>query len=146
LIQLVLSLSETTEVPVRDLVQTFGRHLFGRFQALYPQFFAGVESAIDFLPMVETYIHVEVRKLYPDAELPSFDCRECDGALEMTYHSTRPFADLAEGLICACVEHFQDAIEVRRTDLDAKDGTSARFLLVPQCSPLATGIAETCQS
>lgn len=146
LIQLVISLSEATGAPVPDLVQTFGRHLFARFNALYPQFFEGIESALDFLPMVETYIHVEVRKLYPDAELPSFDCKTFDDALEMTYKSKRPFADLAEGLIRACVDHFQDAIEISRTDLANKDGTSARFLLAPQSSPIATGSAETCQS
>lgn len=130
LIQLVFSLSSETGIPVPNLVQTFGRHLFARFNALYPQFFQGVETAIDFLPMIETFIHVEVRKLYPDAELPSFDCEHHEGVLEMTYRSKRPFADLAEGLIRACVEHFQDAIEISRTDLGDRNGTEARFTLV----------------
>ena len=146
LIQLVISLSEATGTAVPDLVQAFGRHLFGRFHALYPQFFEGIESAIDFLPMVESYIHVEVRKLYPDAELPAFDCVECDGTLQMTYQSNRPFADLAEGLIRACVEHFQDDVAISRIDLAEQDGTSARFVLVPQSTPVVAEAAETCQS
>ncbi|MFK8113217.1 MAG: heme NO-binding domain-containing protein [Rubripirellula sp.] len=131
LIQLVISLSAETKIPVPDLVRTFGRHLFGRFHALYPGFFEGIDSSIKFLPLVETYIHVEVRKLYPDAELPSFDCEESDGAMHMTYSSGRPFADLAEGLITACVDHFKDEIDVTRTDLGDQDGTNARFTLRP---------------
>ena len=29
------------------------------------------------------------------------------GQLVMTYKSSRPFADLAEGLILACIEHYE---------------------------------------
>ena len=45
LIQLVIALAEETQIPVPDLVQTFGRHLFGQFRAVYPQFFEGINSA-----------------------------------------------------------------------------------------------------
>ena len=144
LIQLVISLSRETDIPVPDLVRAFGKHLFGRFNELYPQFFEGSTSAIDFLPMVETYIHVEVRKLYPDAELPSFDCECEDGVLKMTYSSKRPFADLAEGLILACVDHFQDAIDVSRTDLGEKNGTNACFTLTPAPVSAKAPAAEPC--
>ena len=141
LIQLVLSLSETTgSTCSRSRADVWSSSLQSLPNPL-PQFFEGVTSAIEFLPLVETYIHVEVRKLYPDAELPSFDCQECDGSLEMTYRSNRPFADLAEGLIRACVEHFQDAVDVSRTDLGEQDGTSARFLLTPSSTPVASGKA-----
>lgn len=132
LIKLVISLGKETGIPVAELVRAFGKHLFARFFALYPQFFAGVDSAIQFLPLVETYIHVEVRKLYPDAELPSFECRVTEGVLDMTYQSKRPFADLAEGLILACVDHFGAPVQVRRTELGEEDGTHALFTLTPQ--------------
>jgi hypothetical protein len=48
-----------------------GQHLFGRF-VCFP-FFSGVTSAFDFLAGLNGIIHVEVRKLYPDAELPHFE-------------------------------------------------------------------------
>jgi hypothetical protein len=140
LIRLVISLSNETSIPVPDLVCSFGKYLFGRFSELYPQFFAGSDSAIDFLPLVETYIHVEVRKLYPDAELPSFDCQVNQGVLKMTYQSKRPFADLAEGLILASVVHFKDAVVVTREDLGEQDGTHACFTLTP--SPVSS-LTET---
>lgn len=131
LIQLVLSLSAETKVPVPDLVRSFGVHLLGRFHALYPQFFAASKSTFDFLPLVESYIHVEVRKLYPDAELPSFDCLMDGQTLVMTYRSKRPFADLAEGLIQATAEHYGDEVEIARENLGAKDGTEAEFRITP---------------
>ena len=74
-----------------DALQTaFGRYLFTRFAAVYPQFFAGVSCSFDFFELVETYIHVEVRKLYPDAELPSFDIqRQGAERITMVYRSAR---------------------------------------------------------
>ena len=44
----------------------------------------------------------------------------------MLYRSQHPFADLAEGLIRGCVEHFGEPIKVRREDLDpGPDGENA---------------------
>lgn len=146
LIRLVISLSEETGIAVSDLVRSFGKYLFSRFHELYPQFFVGSNSAIDFLPMVETYVHIEVRKLYPDAELPSFDCDLNDGILRMTYTSKRPFADLAEGLILACVDHFNDNLDVSRVDLGKQDGTNACFTLAPSCNALNDQTDRPCQA
>ncbi len=131
LIRMVISLAEETGIGVPNLVRAFGRHLFTRFQALYPHFFQGVDSATQFLPMIETYIHVEVRKLYPDAELPTFTSEFENDSLHFTYTSTRPFADLAEGLVLACVDHFGDEVTVVRTDLGSMNGTQALFVLQP---------------
>lgn len=144
LIKLVVSLSKETGIPVAELVQTFGRHLFTQFSKLYPQFFQGIDSALRFLPLVESYIHVEVRKLYPDAELPSFDCVEGDGTLEMTYRSKRPFADLAEGLVRAAVDYFDDDLDVAREDLGEQNGTEARFALCPRSAANAPEETAAC--
>ena len=64
-----------------------------------PEFFSGVKTSFEFLESVDGHIHVEVRKLYNDAELPEFTTtRENDNKLIMTYRSKRPFADLAAGM------------------------------------------------
>jgi len=73
LIALVAALSRATGLAIPVLVREFGRHLFRRFVELYPRFFSGVGSAFDFLMGIEMHIHTEVKKLYPDAELPSFE-------------------------------------------------------------------------
>jgi hypothetical protein len=128
---LVARLAEHTGTAPPDLQRRFGQYLFRRFLENHPQYFDGMDSAFDFLKKVEDHIHVEVRKLYPDAELPSFyyesprpDC------LYLTYQSSRPFASLAEGLIRGCIEHFGESIEVKIKDLSKGQGNAARFLLI----------------
>jgi len=115
MLSLVSSLSTVTAIPVPDLLKGFGRHLFSRFVSAFPAFFKGVGSALEFLPRVEDYIHVEVKKLYPDAELPTFSCAVPEpGTLVMTYRSGTNLPDLAEGLIRGCIAHFGDPVSVRR--------------------------------
>jgi hypothetical protein len=130
MIQLVSRLSEETGIPVAELLRSFGMHLFGRFQVMFPKYFEGISSSFDFLQMVDRYIHVEVRKLYPDAELPSFDCDASrPGCLQMTYRSSRPFAALAEGLIRGCVAHYGESVDIATEDMSDGAGTAVRFLL-----------------
>lgn len=116
LVNMVVALSKRTGVPVPDLIQTFGQYMFGRFHALYPSFFAGIHSALDFLEGIESVIHTEVRKLYPDAQLPRFDCEREPTGLKMYYRSPRHFGDLADGLIRGAVEHFGDKLTVTKSD------------------------------
>ncbi|MDP3814995.1 heme NO-binding domain-containing protein [Pseudomonas sp.] len=130
LVQLVVALSAATQVPVPDLIKAFGQHLFGRFVLSYPRLFEGVDSAFAFLRSIDHHIHVEVRKLYPDAELPSFSYEGLGpDNLVMLYQSRRPFADLAEGLILGCIEHYGEAIELRREDLESGANNRSRFIL-----------------
>lgn len=129
MVAMVVKLSELTGVPVPTLIKSFGNYLFGRFHALYPGFFAGVGSAIDFLAHIEDIIHAEVRKLYPDAELPRFEVSRPDGdTLVLTYHSDRHLGDLAEGLIETCIAHFAQPLNLVREDL-AEPGQPIRFTL-----------------
>lgn len=132
LVGMVGELSKITETPAQSLVYEFGKHMFGKFYESYPEAFDRVTSTFELLARVEEVIHVEVRKLHPDAELPSFSFPQTEsGCLEVLYESNRPFADLAHGLIAACIEHFGESLEIARTDL-APDGTRSSFLLRPK--------------
>lgn len=128
MIQLIVQLSQRTSIPVSDLIRTFGEYLFTQLIELHPQFVQENSSVFSFLQKVDSYIHVEVRKLYPGAELPAFEYdTSTPGTLIMTYRSSRPFADLAEGLIGGCIQHYGEQIQVARDNLD--NGTAARFIL-----------------
>ena len=118
MVDMVTKLSEITSISVPDLLKTFGRHLLIRFSEVFPAFFEGVTSTFDFLPMVEDYVHMEVKKLYSDAELPSFVCvSPSPDRLEMTYTSVRNFQDLAEGLILGTADYFSESIDVKRESI-----------------------------
>ncbi len=126
LVHLVVALSEVTGSPVPALIHLFGEHLFSRFAISYQSMFQGADHAFDFLERVDRVIHVEVRKLYPDAELPTLHCeRPAPGQLTLLYSSPRGFGDLAEGLIQGCIKHFDAPIAVRRENLD-KEGDQHR--------------------
>lgn len=136
LIDMIVELSSATSTPPKELVKGFGEHLFGRFLEHYPEAFGSINSTFELLKNVESAIHVEVRKLSPDAELPHFKFPDCEeGRMEVIYYSNRPFADLAEGMIQACIVHFGEPLTVTREDLPGVPGTNARFTLSPIGDP-----------
>jgi hypothetical protein len=123
-------LHQRTLMPIPTLLHIFGRYLFKGFTEVYPQFFAGHQSAFTFLESVENYIHVEVRKLYHDAELPRFSTKRLDDkTLELIYHSERRLSDLAEGLISASVDYFQDNAKIVSEWLSPR-GDLVKFTIV----------------
>lgn len=115
------------EIPV--LLREFGRQLFVQFQRKFPEIFVEAADSFAFLEQVEGIIHVEVRKLYPDAELPSFDTARDGDRLTMVYRSPRRLSHLAEGLIAGCAEFYGETIDVEREDLSGGDGEVVRFTL-----------------
>lgn len=130
ILAMVTRLSELTSIPVGDLVQAFGKHLLNRFTELYPVFFNEVDDTFTFLDTIESHVHIEVLKLYPDAELPSFTVDHADGkTLIMSYKSSRPFAMLAQGLIKGAAEYFNEKISIEMVDLSNGKGNHARFEL-----------------
>jgi len=129
MVTLVSNLSAITGVSIPDLLRDFGRHLFKRFLISFPAFFEGVESSMEFLPSVEDYVHLEVLKLYPDAELPTFSCTMSETGMIMTYRSKRNLPELAEGLILACIDHFGESFLVRKETIEG-DPPETRFIIV----------------
>ncbi|WP_309400712.1 heme NO-binding domain-containing protein [Cerasicoccus maritimus] len=112
IVSIVMQLSKQSSLPPEELLKIFGEHLFTRFHQLYPQFFEDSKCAFDFLQNIDQYIHVEVRKLYPDAELPDFDCRQIGNEMIMTYTSSRHMEPFAEGLIRGCLKHYQETAQI----------------------------------
>lgn len=130
MVSLVVALSEKSEIPVDQLLKTYGRHLFSRFAVLYPGFFSGLTSSFALLSGIENVIHAEVRKLYPDADLPTFTVEHSDdNQLVLVYQSARHFEDLAEGLIEGCICHFKESITCERQTIGSGDSRSERFTL-----------------
>lgn len=121
IVRMTSNLSEAVDIPVGTLLEVFGKHLFGRFSARYPTFFEEVTGPFEFLKHIDNYIHVEVRKLYPDAELPRFyHEQKSDNELTMYYLSSRHFEDLAVGLIKGCLVHFNVKGEVHKSETEYK--------------------------
>lgn len=130
LVRMVRQLSAHTGIEAGSLVKAFGEYLVERFAAIYPRFFEGMETSFQFLPMVESHIHVEVKKLYPDAGLPQLTCtREGADRMVLEYRSQRPFADLAEGMIAGTGKHFGERLQIDREELSEEGAYATRFVL-----------------
>ncbi len=123
LIALVVELSKRSEIPVPVLVKTFGKHLFKALVKSFPVMVKPRQDLFEFLDSVENFIHVEVKKLYPDAQLPSIACEQpIDDQLVLHYQSRCPFADLAEGLIEESSNFFATPILIERVDAKGEAG------------------------
>ncbi|GLQ36319.1 guanylate cyclase [Amylibacter marinus] len=117
LMTLVQAFGQALNAPVEDLQSKFGQWMFTKFIDGYPMFFAGKNDAFTMLESIENEVHVEVRKLYPEAELPSFKTeRISDSELMMIYSSERPLVAFCLGMIQACVDHFGTPATITHKD------------------------------
>ncbi|MFT5571531.1 MAG: hypothetical protein ACI9FR_000448 [Cryomorphaceae bacterium] len=128
LIQLLTQTVSETKVEAGALLEGFSDHLFGVFKRDYSVFFDDVGSAAEMLSQIDNHIHVEVQKLYPDAELPSFDFQDMGEFVVLNYKSPRPLAAVARSLVGACLKYFGDQEELVESKI-AEDQKSASFTI-----------------
>ena len=125
--KLVDQLSRILNVEPEKLFYAYGEYVFGSFLKAYPHLTISYTDAFDLLSHIEGTIHVEVLKLYPDAELPSLETRErTDHSMIMVYRSQRKMSDFAEGLIQATLDHFNEKAIVQKEIL-AEDRSEVLF-------------------
>lgn len=128
LMTLIHGFSAHSGIPGAELQRLFGHWMMQTFDRHYPQFFTGRTGSLDMLEAIEGDIHVEVRKLYPEADLPSFHAvRPGPGALDLTYTSPRPLADFCQGLVEASVKQFGETADIQRHDRNADGLTVSDF-------------------
>lgn len=126
-VAIVESIGKQNGQPVPALLKEFGKYLFSGLASKHPTFLTSVTGPLNLLLQIEHHIHVEVKKLYPDAELPHFTYEDCGpNELVMIYRSSRGLADLCEGLILGCYEHFGKPVTLERQPLPGEE-TAVRF-------------------
>ena len=128
ILKMLVFLNTATGQAVSEMVIAFGQHLFGQLVEHHPDIVQDGVALLDFLEGIETHIHHEVRKLYPDAELPFFEAARLDPThLTLTYRSARPFADLAYGMLNGAVAFFKKNARVERSEITVAQGYGAQF-------------------
>ncbi|MBX2850025.1 MAG: heme NO-binding domain-containing protein [Acidiferrobacterales bacterium] len=119
LVSIVTHLSQQTGIPIPDLVQQFGFYLFDLLATSHPHAVEGKTSVIELLSQLDSHIHVEVKKLYPEANLPAFKTiEESDSHIKLLYISTNRLEPLAEGLIKGGADYFNENVVIRITPAD----------------------------
>lgn len=126
---LVMNLNKETQIPVPDLLEVFGAYFFTFLASNYSHFLDRANSLFEFLNSIHNHIHVEVKKLYPDAELPVFDTIEMtDLKMVMNYTSERKLGDFAKGLLGKSAEHFNEKVIIDSKSLN-ESGTQIQFTI-----------------
>jgi hypothetical protein len=141
LVVLVDAFSKESGIARPELERQFGHWVMDSFASGYPEFFRKYDTAFGMLEAIESDIHLEVRKLYPDAELPSFSTiRHSTERLELSYKSERPLASFCYGLIEACFTKYREVASVQMTDRTTGAEGDAVFSII-KCRP-GSGVPE----
>ena len=132
LLALVGTLSQITGVSVADLAFAYGEYLFPVLITIYEEPIKRYNSTFEFIAHVDQVVHPEVKKLYPDADLPEFETvSQTDDELKVIYKSNKPLMPFAKGLMIGCSKHYNENIEVRFEEPKMIDGKfNALFTLV----------------
>ncbi|TCI92622.1 heme NO-binding domain-containing protein [Tenacibaculum sp. M341] len=127
MVSLLTNLSDITKIAPNDLLKVYGTHFFKALADNYGSILNTYKSPLELLASVDEHIHVEVRKLYPDAELPRFEITEQkDNKLTMIYYSSRALYAFAHGLMEKSFEHYNQDSEISYKLLE-EDGTVVQF-------------------
>ena len=130
MLSLLQHLSEKTSISIDDLLYVYAEHFFGVLQRNYTDLISRYKDPIEMLASIENHIHVEVRKIYPDAELPIFNVLEqTEDKLILEYISSRAMYNFGLGLMHKTFEHFGQKADIVLDKLKS-DGTKVNYTIV----------------
>lgn len=88
-------------------LRAFGRFAFPHLAGKFPAYTEEAKDAKAFLLGVDSVIHVEVRKLMPEAVTPKFGYSgDVEDGLNIRYESTRKLCYFMEGLLDGLGDHY----------------------------------------
>lgn len=129
MLSLLTSLSNYSKISTDDLLLTYAEHFFDVLLNSYPHFFKAQTDPIEFLSTIEGHIHVEVKKIYPDAELPTFEVLEkTKNSLIMIYTSSRAMYTFGLGLMNRTFNHYNTKATILLEKIKP-DGTEVKFII-----------------
>ena len=129
MLQLLQHLSDNTGISIDDLLLVYAEHFFSVLEDSYPGLLATYNDPIEMLASIENHIHIEVRKIYPDAELPTFQVIEkTNNSLVMIYKSSRAMHHFGLGLMNKTFEHFNSTATIVLEKIK-EDGTEVKFII-----------------
>ena len=108
LVTLLTYVSKKTDISSQILLESFGRFVFPYLIGKHSYIIEKYSNAIDLIAGIENHIHIEVKKLYEDAELPTFNVVDKkEDSLTIIYTSTRGLTYFAIGLMKETLQFFK---------------------------------------
>lgn len=116
-LKLVGVASNALDVTPEAVLRWFGKSAIPLLAKTYPQFFDEHKTTRPFLLTLNDIIHPEVRKLYPGADVPTFEFdTSSEDALSIGYHSARKMCSFAEGLIDGAADHYGQSVGIEQPE------------------------------
>jgi len=113
LLALVSAAATKTGHDPADVQRLIGRQVLPHLVASIEDFLDPDLDVFTFLESIHSIIHVEVKKLDPNAMPPDvIPERVGDDELHLTYRSERGLSPLAEGLILGAGDHYGEPVEI----------------------------------
>lgn len=132
LVKLIIELSKITGVSSEELQRVFGEYVFKNLYASLPANASlfQCDTCFQFIRHVEDYIHIEVKKLYPEAKPPKFEfINESQTELIFDYKSARCMAHVCLGLIEGCAHYFNQSVIIEMQPQNT-DSSHVRFTVM----------------
>jgi hypothetical protein len=129
LVKLIVQLSKKTGISPEELQRVFGQSVFHNLYNTLPNnnSLQACKTSFQFIKLVEDYIHIEVKKLYPEANPPSFYfISESETELVFDYVSARCMSHVCLGLMEGCAEFFNEELSMSMNNVE-DDGSRVRF-------------------
>jgi len=129
MLRLLTNLSDNTDIPIDDLLLVYSEHLFLVLARTHPYLIEHYKDPMDFLASIENHIHIEVQKIYPEAQLPTFEMIErSDHKMVMLYKSDRALYMLGKGLMQETFKLFNVTGTIDLEKLNSQ-GTEVKFTI-----------------
>jgi hypothetical protein len=129
MLQLLQNLSLKTKITNDDLLQVYAEYFFDLLVKDYSEFFKIYNNPLDMLASIESHIHEEVLKIYPDAELPTFEVVDRkENTLILIYKSSRAMYYFGLGLMHKTFEYYNSKATILLEKIKP-DGTEVKFII-----------------
>ena len=132
--QLVEIFSKNSQLSIDTLIYEFGQYMLQVFLTKHKIFFDEHSTCFDFLKSVDNHIHVQVKKLYANANVPKISAVQLNpNTLKVTYESSRNLSMLAHGLISAAIKYYRENIVITEKENKSTEAkTIVYFILKKQ--------------
>lgn len=108
---LIQAASRLLNIPPFEVMRWFGRQAMPLLLKRYPAFFSAQTSTRSFLLSVNGIIHPEVLKIYPSADVPTFEFHDApNGGLLLGYRSQRRMCGLIQGFAEGAAEYYGETV------------------------------------
>ena len=107
LVTLLTYVSKKTNIKQEVLLEEFGKFVFPYLIVKHSYIIKEYSNPLDLIAGIENHIHIEVKKLYEDVELPTFSVVEkTENSLILIYTSSRGLTYFAIGLMKETLDFF----------------------------------------